>query len=1480
MFATDPSDGLMLPYILVLGKWYPLRMAHNKTLYIERDFGEGAGIERVNLTAIAKSKRYLTDNRQLYDDDNKLRPNIAVLVRDYQAKHPVSTTPPLHHTTKPQSKRTKPPAARPSDEGMMLDQTIASLGQGGGSGSGGDGGGGGGDMGNFPRERVTTKKPKIKSIVSGGTLRSVPTSHEAQIGGGGGRRSERKTRNSHASVGGGGGGSGTVVAGGGGGGGIVGSGGRGERSTSTLSRHALQRTLRYEAWEIATTYAERRLSFRIPSVTLDDGRRWYDALQVQHPNEPIMIITYVEQAFGALLAVAYDYYPGLTIQQLETEVVSYVAASRKLRAESKETNNDFDVTRLHVYYEEVRAAMIAERNQQRSDSAWTEAVAYALALQPGVLDVPTLQDAEQVYRTLAQTERIYHLAESIEREVAYAIVLAALAHTTHPRTTTTILVMPIRDPVLSAKVWLRIAPRVQEAYRTPSPSILASPLPSPSPLLSPRHPSPLRIIPPSSSSPPRHLSILFMSPPPPPSLPFPTFSPSGAPPPLPPSSFTRSSSLSFLEPPNLGIADDGRGVGGGGGGGFPQLRLLSTDQIPLTPTLPDLGSDAQVADYIASLSTRRLSRESAFFLQDAVSTRPFSSNLGVASPTYRPDVRLSALGGGGGGGSTFIPGQRPSFPSLFAWQNPAAQGEHGVPAKSIRPSLSSSHPHPHPHVETPLFQASVSIGPPPSFLLRPATPSRLHRTPHVPADVQRQMDDNFRRFVDTQTNRIPAPDENKDAGWRRVSVAPGTRVGDYYVLEWLGRGTFGDVYKAAHQSMATLGSAASTKLGSGGGSGSGSNSSSSNSSLSLGGSRKTKTKGEAVTAIAPEYGNVYVHEGATLVAIKLMVLQTSNPLGMDREQLMELTVQTDLSDSGHYHPNVLPIYTSFRVQLPRNKRVLLALVLPLALGNLDDLIASRESYTGLLNDYKKLEETRRQHNLDAVAVANKVRPIRERGKNGGGGGGGAGRSGRRGGGNGGGVGRGRGGGETKGLESAAGGGGGGDSVFGGRTRLTRQGLREEAEKKGHFPERKAAEKKVKVEEKRNVSEAPAAVWKRTRIEVRREARIEENLRQTQNLVCGMQWIHANGFVHQDLKPGNALVGFDGVLRLGDFGMSRSRSARLPPADARPTSDVGTPEFAAPENSCGRSAGVKFDYWSLGVLLIELWCGVRPFYTERRVPALPPGRDASEYVRQAREERARRLQNIRARLGWPKQVMDEYKKSSPELDDALRAECEVLFVEPTAETSFVDFASALLGVAKAKAFQQFYGDVLWDALMRLIRGCLRLDPHKRTLDTTRLLKQHHSCPVEPTEERKRADIVTSEFKREYDEIPAVDDLAQHMWNRLEQRGQPTPQLSLLGEYDRRIWHVAVLGIAAKALEERYPQALVVDDPSKSAMFSPYVKAANNLESTILERLSNDIWFGFLQPRKPFRPPHSLSPSVSAATITTTNSMSSSTSRGTK
>ncbi|KAI1425690.1 hypothetical protein F5Y12DRAFT_713967 [Xylaria sp. FL1777] len=86
---------------------------------------------------------------------------------------------------------------------------------------------------------------------------------------------------------------------------------------------------------------------------------------------------------------------------------------------------------------------------------------------------------------------------------------------------------------------------------------------------------------------------------------------------------------------------------------------------------------------------------------------------------------------------------------------------------------------------------------------------------------------------------------------------------------------------------------------------------------------------------------------------------------------------------------------------------------------------------------------------------------------------------------------------------------------------------------------------------------------------------------------GLGHIHAAGFVHRDLKPSNILVGFDGTLKIGDFGLATSLQE---PSHTSLDLD-GDREYLAPE-ALRSEIDTPADVFSLGLMMLEIAANVQ------------------------------------------------------------------------------------------------------------------------------------------------------------------------------------------------------------------------------------------------------------------------------------------------
>ncbi|NBH06794.1 serine/threonine-protein kinase [Amycolatopsis sp. SID8362] len=117
-------------------------------------------------------------------------------------------------------------------------------------------------------------------------------------------------------------------------------------------------------------------------------------------------------------------------------------------------------------------------------------------------------------------------------------------------------------------------------------------------------------------------------------------------------------------------------------------------------------------------------------------------------------------------------------------------------------------------------------------------------------------------------------------------------------------------------------------------------------------------------------------------------------------------------------------------------------------------------------------------------------------------------------------------------------------------------------------------------------------------------------------------LHAQGWVHRDIKLENALIDPDGQVWLIDLG-----SAVQPGAEAGP---AGTPGYTAPEIGRGAAASIASDVFSLGCVLFKLAVMNLPYPNDTgRRPA--PGPPFREELRPALDALAPGLRAVGSRM---------------------------------------------------------------------------------------------------------------------------------------------------------------------------------------------------------------------------------------------------------
>lgn len=185
------------------------------------------------------------------------------------------------------------------------------------------------------------------------------------------------------------------------------------------------------------------------------------------------------------------------------------------------------------------------------------------------------------------------------------------------------------------------------------------------------------------------------------------------------------------------------------------------------------------------------------------------------------------------------------------------------------------------------------------------------------------------------------------------------------------------------------------------------------------------------------------------------------------------------------------------------------------------------------------------------------------------------------------------------------------------------------------------------------------------LEVRRAARI------VSEVAKGLDYAHAQGVLHRDVKPSNILIstesrpdGYEQVM-LSDWGIARLLDDETPLASGGTV--LASIQYAAPELLRGESLSPKTDIYALGATLVELLTGKPPYPLATPLAIMDAQLNASPPVVTERRRTLRKGLNAVVATALAKDPDDRFA-TCKDLSDAVARALAAPAPEPPARRS--------------------------------------------------------------------------------------------------------------------------------------------------------------------------------------------------------------------
>ncbi len=208
---------------------------------------------------------------------------------------------------------------------------------------------------------------------------------------------------------------------------------------------------------------------------------------------------------------------------------------------------------------------------------------------------------------------------------------------------------------------------------------------------------------------------------------------------------------------------------------------------------------------------------------------------------------------------------------------------------------------------------------------------------------------------------------------------------------------------------------------------------------------------------------------------------------------------------------------------------------------------------------------------------------------------------------------------------------------------------------------------------------------------------------------GLEYAHAQGIVHRDIKPGNILIDVDGVVKVADLGLARLSGPGSGDQGSSLTQSgtvVGTADYMPPEQAVDSAAvDHRADIYSLGCTLFFMLMERPPFMGSSIVatifkhrdapipnllvrPDVPPELDAlfKQMLAKQPEARVQTMAEVIARLEQIQSQLDLEKPAMPLPANDRTTEFASPFAAGTGETSQFELSEPPPGTNRLAALK--------------------------------------------------------------------------------------------------------------------------------------------------------------------------------------------------